>query len=484
MSRAGTLIAWLLLLAQTLCAQPAQRGYDPAFIMGASDGERLWIITRSLDERDAPCTVFQAPPDLDPGSLRRVTGLAEAPEAVAAIEDSLVCVFAPSGEGSGVRRVRAYRLRTTPGGTMYSEPARILPPLPGDGVLIGTAFAGGDLHALLVREGVPELLRRSGEGWTSVDLPPGWPEGASLALTQGAAAPTVLVHADDVATQWSRTEDGWTERPVDLAPDERLLMASDGEQLRVLFENEGVRIEAVAQAESGTSARASAIEIAGVPEQAVVLPAGEAIAVAWPEGDGTMRVALRVVGRDGSELYAGHAEMRGPVSPTDIQALALAMLAICTLVVVFVVRTGEEREPHLPDGYALASPLRRAIAWLIDLAPGVIGVALIWPDLADLPGTVFGASGPGGPWPLALIVGQLIVLSTVGEATTGRTLGKLLMGLRTMTYDGDHPTWWMAFSRNVVRAMLPPLAVFSALNPTMAHPQSFQTLVVVKRPGV
>ncbi|MEM1424819.1 MAG: RDD family protein [Planctomycetota bacterium] len=174
---------------------------------------------------------------------------------------------------------------------------------------------------------------------------------------------------------------------------------------------------------------------------------------------------------------------RGPVSPGDIQALALVMVAICLMVLVFVVRPGQEREPFLPEGYALATPLRRCVGWCIDALPGVLLALAVWPELLGEPGTFFSTRGPGGPLPWGIAAAVLVVQGTVCEALFGRTLGKLAVGTRTITYEGERPTWWMAFSRNVVRGVCPPLAVLSAMNPSMVHPQSFQTLVVVRVGG-
>ncbi|MEM1422809.1 MAG: hypothetical protein AAGH64_02285, partial [Planctomycetota bacterium] len=112
-----------------------QVGYSPNFVAGASDGERVWILTKTLDGVEAPLTLFVAPPGLETGSLRRVAGMGEEPEAVAATRYGLVSVFAPA-EGSDVRRVREHRFAATSRarpGARGGAGTRALPPLPAGG---------------------------------------------------------------------------------------------------------------------------------------------------------------------------------------------------------------------------------------------------------------------------------------------------------------------------------------------------------------
>ncbi len=488
----GLLCSFAMLMLPGLAHAGSERGYDPAFILAAGDDDRAWAITKSVGERDQPYTLFHLPP-AEPsgdrlGALRRVAGLAAAPDAITARNDALVLVFPPTTGDTPLRRVREFRVQETPTGVEFIGSAIVLPHLPGRGTLLGVADTGERLHALLATEGVTRLYLLEGSGWTETALPEAIASAADARLASTPSDVAVLTTTDDETLLWRHTslDDQWSSTPLEPLPGAQRVMLAGGRLLQVAALEDGFQVLERARGVAlpdGTVASTDArtFRVEGVPATAAVTPARGDLAFLWPEGEETMRVNLRIVDAQGQTLYDDFAVMRGPVSPADVQALAIAMLWLCIVVLVFVIRTGGEREPVMPEAFALATPFKRAVAWLIDLVPGFVIVALVWPELQAAPQGLFEAAGPGGPWPLAIIVAQATIVGTIGEALAGRTLGKLLLNMRTIDYDGNKPNWWLAFSRNVVRFFVPPVAAFSVINPTMAHPQSFQTLVVVKR---
>lgn len=482
-----TLAMLLLLCAPShLCAQSdeEQTGYAADFVMAAGDQDRAWILTRALDDRERPIVLFHAPDRLLTGSMRLVSQLAGPPEALCAAPDELICVFPPTEATEPLRRVRSYRVVDISGRELI-EPASPLPPLPGRGLLLDMAYSAGAV-TVLMHDDVHTLRVLEGAAWRLIELPAALstltPD--ALTLAQDATRATLVERTPDGPRLWTQADDAWTEDAALSAPPASRVMSVMGRRLIVHEQDTepGGRSLVVRRASSDNADEVFRIELPDGGSAFAVAPLANTLVVVRPEGDGTTDVLMRVVDLTGAVLYDEPAMLRGPVSASDIQTLALAMAALGVLVVVFIVRPRiVDREPTLPEGWVLATPLRRMFGVVIDLLPGVIAVFVTWPEYLQAPQDTFSSTGVAGPWALGLVVIQLVVLGTIGEALFGRTIGKALTGMRTVDYDGHAPSWWMAFSRNVVRALCPPLAVFSAINPMMPHPASFQTLVLVRR---
>lgn len=480
--RACALIAFLSALLLALPAR-AERGYDAGFIDGVGDATSLWLVVRALDERPRPYTLFFAPESLEPGSLRLVRGLTLAPSLMATTSDGLICVFPGRTEAeegaTPARPLRAFRLRDTPAGVQRVLAPEALAPLNMAGTPVALAEQQGALHVLVRTDDTYELYRLEGNEWEHTDLPDDprfGAGGATLTLEPDATRVSVLEQRSLSATLWRRGEDGWTREMIALPAETSRLVSVGGRRVALRRVEAGFIVHPLDGA-------TEPFLVDPVPENAFAGVFRNTVVFAWPEGEGSMKVRLRAVTLDRVEVFDDHVEMRGPVSPSDVQTLALMMGALCAIVLVFVVRQGDDREPVLSDDIVLATPLRRGLGWLIDLAPGMLASVLIWPELLEMPQGVFMSSGPGGPWPLALIVGQLVVCGTLGDAYFGRSLGKAVLGMRTIRYDGGPPTLWQAFSRNVVRGLIPPVALFNVINPGLPQPAGFQTLVVIARGG-
>jgi uncharacterized RDD family membrane protein YckC len=200
------------------------------------------------------------------------------------------------------------------------------------------------------------------------------------------------------------------------------------------------------------------------------------------QSDGTSPVATAEVRRyiaevsilTGSVLYHGPVRMRGPVSTEELRLLALMLVALMVVVIVFVLRPEPKGPPlALPPGYALAEPGRRLSASAIDLllatflAGQITGVSL-W-ELLTLRGII--APGGGGLTAIVVLVGIGFVITTLGEWLAGRSPGKLIMGCEVVrpiierTAEGQivpsvQPAGlWRSATRNIVKWLLPPIAM-------------------------
>ncbi len=89
---------------------------------------------------------------------------------------------------------------------------------------------------------------------------------------------------------------------------------------------------------------------------------------------------------------------------------------------------------------------------------GTIAVLWMLSFIVD-PGTDGGSFGDSRVPPVVLMIGYGYALNvlywTVGWATSGRTIGNLVMGLRVVNYKGRHPRWIGAFLRAVFCTVFP-----------------------------
>lgn len=109
----------------------------------------------------------------------------------------------------------------------------------------------------------------------------------------------------------------------------------------------------------------------------------------------------------------------------------------------------------LPEGVATADLMRRGLAGVIDLAPGLLvatsAFALPLEELYDRwPGRGIGATWGKmlpGLAAIGIVVGHTLLL----EAATGRSLGKWATGLRVTTLTGDRPELWQIVARCLLK---------------------------------
>jgi uncharacterized RDD family membrane protein YckC len=141
----------------------------------------------------------------------------------------------------------------------------------------------------------------------------------------------------------------------------------------------------------------------------------------------------------GEVLFSGPARNFQLISGTSFQAVAAGLLVLMVAVILFVLRAEPGRLPRLPEHLELASPIRRTLAGLIDYLPG----ALLAAQVLGLPtfsliriSQIVQLEQAMASLGLTLVISML--LATIGEAVSGRSLGKAAMGLRV--YSTPPPT--------------------------------------------
>lgn len=149
-------------------------------------------------------------------------------------------------------------------------------------------------------------------------------------------------------------------------------------------------------------------------------------------------------------------EQRNPVAESaDLLIMLGVVITSTVLLFSFWRRDPTANELQLPEGVAVADLMRRGVAGLIDLAPGLwvatTGFGVPWDELYDRwPGRGLGATW-GEMLPGLAAIGIVVAHTLVLEAATGRSLGKWATGLRVMALDGEKPRPWQAATRCVLK---------------------------------
>ncbi len=139
----------------------------------------------------------------------------------------------------------------------------------------------------------------------------------------------------------------------------------------------------------------------------------------------------------------------------DTIILLGVVLTSTVLLFGFWRRDPEANRLALPDTMTLGDPLRRGLAGLIDLAPGIlVGTLGYGLDLGELyqrwPGRGLGASFdmmvPG-----MVAIGVVVLHTTLLELLTTRSIGKWATGLRVVGLDGEQPRPWQLLVRGVLK---------------------------------
>ena len=483
----------LILLASVLfllCADSA----GALSHLGAGSSSGAWFVTRRSDESPALLLMLREDPI---GSIRPGIALEPLPQAISARGMELLAVYAPfesdrAGSEDAPRILRAVRRfeahAVTPTQTVIRGP-RALPPIEGPGRLVG--IVNTPIPAVLIEHerDLRMLLFERGE-WRQARLPDDLGDDATLTLLPITGRAAILAHTPGTSEAWihqytpggEATSPGrWNSRLLAFPSDaERVLVVDD--QIFAIARGDTpdeVRIDAVRSESPITRARLSSI-----PGEFRAFGLANAIVLAWdaPEGEQGPPI-IAAVGLDGRILrQAAPATVVGPVTAEDVQLLMLVLASIFLTAVIFIARPGSRHESTfaIPEKTALAPPARRTVAAMIDLAPGLaLGMAL---DSGVLP--VWGAE----KW-IDGVVGVLLVVAVVtiphtalGEAFTGRTLGKWICRCRTVSHDGGNPSLVQSLGRNAAKILCPPLALLTVLAPYAPNPGSFATRVVVKIP--
>jgi len=300
--------------------------------------------------------------------------------------------------------------------------------------------------------------------WRSVALPDGWVSGSPVDLVAqaGAGRPTLVSVPHDAeagdASLWRWRGTAWEREPIaDQGPSARTDAVAVGGQLVLAHHVDGRAAVAAVLVRGGRAlplgerAIDGAVRgrwgVAGWRGQLAVLHESEAAAEAPGADAAPPGPALGIVmqtidlrgGGTGDPVMLTLAPERALGRPD--QVVMMAVLGTATvLMFVFWRRDPRRNRLVIPDGYRIAPLLPRAIAGLIDLAPGLVLVLLLegisppqmltrWP--VHLIARSWEDMVPG-----LLVIGVTVAHTMLSEIVTGRSLGKRIMGMEVRSLTG------------------------------------------------
>jgi uncharacterized RDD family membrane protein YckC len=344
-------------------------------------------------------------------------------------------------------------------------------------VQLAAPAAGVDRPTLLVTspgegEAVHRLYRPSGDaGWSNPDL--ALPEHADPVVLR-VAGQLVVVHRDPKT-------DSFAARARAIRGDRPTLIGT-------LTSDSEMEVSQWAAVPLGESLGLLLAE-AGLTETLRMATEGRGQPDAVP-GPAVLRIDLRGAAVR-PPLTLGVAPTRSRSQQADYIILLTVVITSTVLLFAFWRRDPLAQELKLPEDAALADPLRRGLAGLIDLAPGLLvgtlGFGLSLPQLYDLwPGRGLGATFTmmlPGLAAVAVVVGHTLLL----ELLTGRSLGKLLTGLRVVDLSGADPRAWQVLVRCGLKAfdlVAYLLLILPLINPLRQRLGDMvaRTVVVVRKP--
>lgn len=506
-----------VLCAAALHAKSAPMGaIAPAAADTPSHG---WAV---IERRGGPHLVHVPPREpilgaaaADAGVIRPVRGLAEWPDALAAINDR-VYLFYPAtpatDEGSSWRPV--FSLRAVPSaiaGMWVDLPSGLLdslPALPANGRLIGVAAHERTLHAL---ERSPARLalwsldtERASAGWREVDLP----EQLRASEPRDVA---IASHADGVIIAIQRAEDS-AAYIVEPTGEIRELAIRDWPLFWGAYWRAGFGRELLAAAPEDASANNTSepltltrIGAAGSTAMASLADAGAGAILVLPSPGRLVLVRKSESGGESApitpistfemSLLTGRVLHDGPggssvaVPVSELRAITVLLVLMMATVLIVIIRPDPGHAWSIPEACSLADPGRRLIASIFDLVLVAMILAPAFGVSARQILTLEVLIHPGGVWlslPATAVAGWISM--SVWEALLGLTPGKLVTGCRVRRSIPGPPVrvslFW-CLVRNAMKWLTPPIAALALFDPEGRHrgDAAAGAVVVTPSPG-
>ncbi|HEX8341723.1 MAG TPA: RDD family protein [Tepidisphaeraceae bacterium] len=308
------------------------------------------------------------------------------------------------------------------------------------------------------RGAVRTIWRWTGTTWQRVtDLPAGWDAPNGIVETGGDIFVSGAAAQSPFVARFSKGV--WETVATDVPPDAALLPARDGYAL-LRRDASGLHLE-----RAGGSTR---LDAGGFDGPIVAAVAGQALHLLRPGQKAVDQLTFEISsGRrlSGPDPVAAGGEAP-PATPVWSQFGVMLLLGIAVLLTM---RQSPAPPPELlAAADILLAPLgRRLVAGLIDALPYLVGTFVTFSLIADGKVAMDRSMLTVTPTLIGLVL--YVGHTAVAEALGGRSIGKLLLGLRVVAYDGGPPDRTRLVMRNVLRlvdiAMIVPLLLI-LLSPT------------------
>lgn len=509
-----------VLLIVTLAVGKESRPEHVRMLHGASSAEHLWFVVPSDRDPDRWRLLHHAREMEDRHYSPKPMTLPRQPEAMAAQGNRVWLIFPPGGDGqpwqrgaftAAVERDHALEMyRPSP-----RDRLQILEALPGAGRLVAmTATDRGPVVLILQGDNEPPedvdvadyegfaedvdvaaeledapgqrqfLLQLRGKLWRELELPRNveLTRAARLGVTGDDRSQLVLLSIDP--TDQSRTvvnrlmlENGRDDSDDPLSWEQSTI---DLDLQRVLaVETVRGRLVALTQEQPGDRARlrylrsAGTLDLGELPE-----PRGRWNVFGMADGlrmieystrDGVMMRRIDPLTGEVDEVHEMGVQPL-PVGRVWYTSLLLAT-AVVAVLLVLLVRPSRQKKLELPKGLGVMPPIPRFFALVMDLFPGgVVSVLVLRCSPVDLLRLPIFTDSIELALPFLLMVAAMFVHTTLTELVKGTSLGKVLLGARIISTDGDRPNAKQVLLRNGVKVLIllvPVLAIFALLNPNL-----------------
>jgi len=481
----------------------------PGRLLAAASPDHLWWIEKGEDDW---LLWHSSPLSEEPAGVpvRRIAArFGSSPEALAAREDRVWLLFPPESR-DGVARREALTLSTRRNPavghwfTLPAHGAELLPSLETPLLAAGGASAAGEAlgfaagpdgpWALLAggpadRLGVrlarpagdafaPRLARLGPRGWESWPLDPALvTEGATLVTLASGAVALVGADPERPASRLVRRElvdggpgpAGW----IGVSPRAfEAWLVVDGRDALAARTEDAIVLHHLRPASGSDGAIATLLAWTTVP-----MPA-----VPWAVvGERRGAVVLAVSGAVAERRRVGPLDAEARVDPLGepgfgasswIHLPLLAALVLATLMALAFLRALRDERSDAPDA-TTPPPLplpRRAVALLVDWLPGAVAAGIVFGvgprDLVRVP---FTALDIDAALPAALAAALACLVGFLGEAISGRSPGKWVVGGMVTLRDGRPAGPIRLAARNLLKLLVllaPPLAFVTLFSPT------------------
>lgn len=362
-------------------------------------------------------------------------------------------------------------------------------PLPGFDGRVALAIAGDDIFALLgIGTAGKTLVRLEAGGWERV-------QGESEAgMVTERPWDGVIGLGDDAALTWSNGSEVIVQ-PIGETGE--MLRARTQTPVGVMSVGRQVIATALPPKLTGAAYLGEAKLWLVRPGQLMELPTIKDVSAgmkALPFGDEALILmavsesgqALDgiVVGVDGGVQYRGAVKMATLFASAELQLLFLLLGSIGLMVLMYVLRPERvvSAPVSFPTGMALADPLRRIMAATMDGSLAILVIAMVWStgDMNLMTAPLEAVVTKLGIWPLVAAMGFSALHMGIAEAIFGTTIGKAMVGCRTVDRKGERLGVGWAFARSAAKAVCPALALFVIANPSIPHPGAFGSYTVLR----
>lgn len=493
-------------------------------VLAASSGRHVFVIRAASEGQGWEIAHLDA--DVGPDSIRAIHALRSRPEAIAAYENQCWVVLGPRNADRISRVVISLSVGRHPiNGVWYADPAgppRVLPPVPTEPTVAGLVATESELMLVFQpsqrgRRGVERPNRpssneaasgetASGEeasepatvidpdrgGILRIDLPPAFswepissPEGFEQAedLRAGSidvssrVVPAISWRAPDGRRSLAWRSDGgdeWLSRQIDgLESDPIFVGARPGRS--ILAHRDDARGVVLSDLLAPTPGALGLRKFAALPDGSPTPDVGVVLTAGGPwvmgvSGTQVLTVAIdRSTGLASAVVTAEEVTAAGTLVPYEI---ALSVIVVCFLAALLLRPAFAEAPATATPGLVGLGFARRAAGLCIDLAPGAMASVMIFQLDPQIFIQDLRAGDVAAMPPLLALLGISGGISVVMEVLTGRSIGKWLVGGRTLRLDGEPAGKLQRGLRSLVRLavllLLPlawPLALLALLDP-------------------